>query len=113
MLDATTVKLNSEFIHHIKTLVEPQEWKAKSYNGLELLLDFCMKWKEKNDINTYEDLNKIFVYIEAMKKGLRTHQTARAIQYWIEANSYDLEIKVNREYLLLQVKRQSKNRNLF
>ena len=47
--------------------------------------------------------------MQVIQKNLRQGQTARAIQYWIETNSYELEIQVNRQYLIEQVKKQSRN----
>jgi hypothetical protein len=108
MLDKVTAKLNAEFTHFIKSRVEPREWEAKNYNGLSLLINFCFEFTEREKLQG-EELRRVLVYMHVIQKNLRQGQTARAIQYWIEANSYELEIQVNRQYLIEQVKKQSRN----
>jgi hypothetical protein len=108
MLDKVTAKLNAEFTFFIKSRVEPREWEAKNYNGLALLINFCFEFSEREKLEG-DELKKVLVYMQVIQKNLRQGQTARAIQYWIEANSYELEIQVNRQYLIEQVKKQSRN----
>ena len=108
MLDKVTLQLHGEFTKFIKARIAPNEWEAKNYNGLSLLIEFCYEFTKRESLED-KDYKRVLAYMYVLQNNLRQGQTARAILYWIEANSYQLEILVNREYLVQQVKKQTRN----